>query len=189
MTLVLPRLSELTRDEEYTLTTEQELRLLDDRERRSRWWVAPVGTLAPGPGTSPHESGHPYLNQPWRHPWLQLNSITDPMAGVCILDQDDASRGLLIWVHPTEECEIAWQSAWDAHEPRSLGCETGIKVDPDYRAVFRYAEPLARLSESNVRWRFRRPTPDAASWDIMTAGWRPRPARDRQDDATGEIEA
>lgn len=106
MTLVLPRLTDMVRADEYTLTMEQELRLLDDRERRSRWWIAPAGTTPPGPRTEGDR-----LAEPWLHPWVQLNDpAADDMVTVCILDEADSGRGILIWVHPTAEAETAWRT-------------------------------------------------------------------------------
>jgi hypothetical protein len=169
---MIPPASELTRPDEMTLTMDQELRLLDDRGRRTRWFVAPEGSPAPGPRT---ESGA--LVEPWMHPWLQLNDPdADDMVGVCILDEQDASRGLLILVNPTPEAWTAWESAMQDGVPRALGCETGIDSAPpasDYRAVFGRCIALDPLSERSVRWRF------TDGWGVISAAVShpgPRPA-------------
>lgn len=180
MTLVLPRLTDMVRADEYTLTPEQELRLLDDRKRRTRWWFAPHDTAAPGPRHDPETTR---LVEPWLNPWVQLNDpAVDTMVGVCVLNETDTGSGLLIWVNPTEEARIAWGIAWKLGEaygqgpgtaPASLGCETGIRVDPDYRAVFRHALPLPALSAGTVRWSFSRDPQTGRSHDVMTGGWLP----------------
>lgn len=195
MTLVLPPLTDMVRADEYTLTMEQELRLLDDRQRRTRWWFAPAGTPAPGPAHDPETT---QLTEPWLDPWIQLNDPgTDNMAGVCILNETDASQGLLIWVHPTEEARLAWQAARNlpraygedhAPVPVSLGCETGIRIDPDYRVVFRAVFPLPPVSPGSVRWKFRRPQPDTPAWDVITGGWRPASATRRTCPPPAELE-
>jgi hypothetical protein len=183
VTIVLPPLTDMVRASEYTLTVEQELRLLDDRPRRSRWWVAPAGTVPPGPRVVDDPPGR-RLAEEWRPPWHQVNSTSDDMVGVCVLNEVDASEGILIWVNPTLNARNAWRWAWTESRYVSLGCETGIYVDPDYRAVFRQVRPLDPIdvrtegaSRNVVRWAFRRPAPGLSSWDVMTARWVPQPAR------------
>jgi hypothetical protein len=188
MTLVLPRLTDMVRADEYTLSPEQELRLLDDRPRRSRWWISPEQTPPPGPSVDGDA-----LTEPWLDPWLQLNDPTeDAMTGVCILNEADAAQGILIFVHPTPEAEAEWQRAWHSTlwAPLSLGCETNIRVpypQVDYRAVFRCVLPLRRITGGSVRWAFQRPHPDASGWDVVTGGWVPPSAR-RQPTPPPEIE-
>lgn len=194
MTL-LPPLTDLVRADEYTLTVDQELRLLDDRGRRSRWWIAPEGTRPPGPGIIRNNDDPPMLMESWLEPWTQLNDpARDEMVGACILDQTDPGQGILIWVHPTTEARAAWQAAWDdpTWKPYTLGVETGIKIDPDYRTVFRSVVPLRQISDGNVRWKFARIRPDQPSWDVMTAGWMPNghgPTRPQEREVVGELSA
>jgi hypothetical protein len=179
VTTMLPRLRDMINPDEMTLTMEQELRLMDDRQRRSRWWIAQEGAPIPGPRAERTSSGYDALTEPWLNPWTQLNDpAADSMAGVVVLNQEDAAAGILIWVNPTEEAEAAWQAAWEdpTEQPYMLGVETAIRVpEPavDYRAVFRHVTPLVRISAGAVRWRFSRPAPGQVSWDVMTGGWMP----------------
>jgi hypothetical protein len=184
MSLVLPPLTDMVRADEYTLTMEQELRLLDDRERRSRWWAAPEDTPAPGPAvTATTAPDLARLTDPWPEGWLQLNEpAEDSMVGVCVLNEADASQGILILVDPTETARELWQAAWDrtAWVPTMLGVETGIAVpapEVDYRCVFRNVHPLAQITPGSVRWKFSRPAPGVPAWDVMTAGHWPGPRR------------
>lgn len=176
MTQLLPPLTSMVLADEYTLTLSQELRLLDDRKRRSRWWAAPESTVPPGPRVEGAT-----LVEPWLTPWVQLNDPQqDDMTGACILSETDASQGLLIWVNPTDEALIFWRRALRDGGPVTLGCETNIKVEApaaDYRCVFRHAEALPAVSDSTARWTFRRPEPALSSWDVMTGGWVPEVAR------------
>jgi hypothetical protein len=176
--MTLPPLTDMVRADEYTLSLDQELRLLDDRRKRSRWWIAPEGTPAPGPRIDDSRTiaPGPVLTEPWLSPWTQLNDpARDDMVGVVIVDEADPGQGILIWVHPTAEARAAWQAAWDdpTWRPYALGCETGIRVDPDYRAVFRSVTPLRPIDDANVRWKFARPGFDIPAWEVMSAGWRP----------------
>jgi hypothetical protein len=114
--MTLPPLTDMVRADEYTLSLDQELRLLDDRRKRSRWWIAPEGTPAPGPRIDDSRTiaPGPVLTEPWLSPWTQLNDpARDDMVGVVIVDEADPGQGILIWVHPTAEARAAWQAAWD----------------------------------------------------------------------------
>lgn len=204
-------------DGEFTLSEAQAERITRRAQTRrpTRWWIAPQDTVPPGPRTElmqwlpepppvvrieqaldsvdpltrPPRSGH-RLVEPWLHPWTQLNDPNDDdMICMCVLDQADASRGIIIMVNPTAEALTAWHTYQDEqwlhrHDPQrpghpqraSLGAETNIKVPAplvDYRAVFRHVLPAPTASNNSVRWHFSRHNPDQPAWDVITGGWRP----------------
>ena len=196
-------------DTEFTLSDNQADRINNavvGAPRHARWWISPEGTPPPPPAAEriqwtlprdvpwtaeireveePSVRAGQRLTAPWLEPWMQLNDPgEDDMIGLCVLDQADASRGLLIMVNPTREMRIAWKTYVDMPpdplgHPRfaSLGSETALLVpwpNIDYRAVFRHAWPAATVSKNAVRWHFERPAPGESSWDVLTSGWQPR---------------
>jgi hypothetical protein len=158
----LPPLSHLVDASEFTLSLDQELRLFDDRTRRTRFWAAPHPTAPPRATTCDGA-----LTAPWLIPWVQLNEpATDDMVGVAILAEDDPGTGALVFARPTPEVCRLWQAYTEANlrselpVPVSIGAEAALDVpEPavDYRAVFRYTLPLPPLADDTVRFAFRRP--------------------------------
>lgn len=133
---LLPPLNQLVMPDEFEMTLDEEVRLLDDRPRMTRWWWAPYGT----PDPSMRAGGGAFLD-PWGPPWAAINDpLTDALQAVLLVDRRNlsGSRGaLLILVHPTAEAQQVWEAAAEARCPVSLGAER-VQGGP-YRAIVPYA--------------------------------------------------
>lgn len=180
----IPDIRDLIMASEFTLSGWQADRINHAtlRPRHGRWFIAPEGTQAPGARIE-QADGHKVLAEPWSPPWERLNNPgDDDMITMCVLDESDASHGILIMLYPTPAARQAWRRYSDDYsrlepgEYASLGSETNVLTPfphMDYRAVFRHVWPAPEVSRNAVRWHFSRPMAGQSSWDVMTAGWHP----------------
>lgn len=123
--------------------------------KKSRWWAAPLGSPLPGGGRI---AG--LCIDPWPACWTRLNEPAADMVGIGILDQDDQTRGVLIFEDPTPAMAMLWEAALPTQPALMLGAERGVGCPPpgvDYRAVFHWVTPLPALTDRQVRWKFQSP--------------------------------
>jgi hypothetical protein len=161
----LPPISEMFTPAEIQMSFEEEVRLLDDRPRVVRWFVAPGGTPPP----APEVEGLTFATD-WLDPWRQLNDPAhDRLDGVLIVDRGDPSGrsgGLLVLTRPTEDAKLAWNVARSSGLPLTLGAER--EADPGYRAIFPvvYAIPPVPGSE-HLRFSVPAPMDETPAWKVF----------------------